>query len=106
MKMLREIMVLLVLFGSGFVWEVKESAATKYDFLYVISENPYPAFEYRLIDGKVVKHMITYPWEKFYIPSSQDVRLYRHDIEKNLSLEISFEESQKYILHPGTRSPN
>lgn len=78
------------------------SPPPKFNFLYVTGDDYYQGHEYAVENGKLIKREVKYP--EHYTP--RVARLFLHDVTKNESKEISFEDAQKLSLDSNTKSPD
>lgn len=76
------------------------SPSPKFNFLYVTGDRYYGKYQFVVENGKLAKREVKYP--EHY--NSEVARLYIHDVLKNESKEISFEDAQKLYLDPNKES--
>lgn len=76
----------------------------KYDFVYSVYDGYYSTSFYTLEKGKLVQNLVpVYELENNYyrVP-----KLYRYDMQNNLTKEISFGEAQQYMYFSSEISPD
>ena len=78
----------------------------KTNFLYSLSTSYYPAKKYFVQNNKIAERDITYPQNTNYSQSLGDVRLFLHDVVKNESQELSWEQAQNLLLNDRAVSPD
>lgn len=75
----------------------------EYNFLYASGSNYIYRDLYVVENGTLVKKPIIVPGT---VRTTQEPKLYMHDVSKNVSVEISFEEAQRLSLDTNTQSPD
>lgn len=78
------------------------SPPPKFNFVYVTGDDYYQGRQYVVENGRLTKREVKYP--ERYTPGL--ARLFVHDVSKNESKEISFEDAQKLSLDPNAKSPD
>lgn len=93
---------LMILFVAASIYlpQLFSHAEPKQDFLYVTGES-YPTEHFVVRNGKLEKREIKLPENR---PPPREPRLFVHDVSKNESREISFDEAQKFILDSRNQS--
>ncbi len=98
--------ILMILFVAGSIYLPGIFIKPKYDFLYLSGDDYYYGGQnmYSVQNDRLVKNI----WEigKNDARYSQEPKLFIHDIAKNESREISFEEAQKLNLDSNIKSPD
>ena len=95
--------VLMILFVAASIYLPGLFIQPKFNFLYATGEDSYYNDYYSVENGRLIKHEIGYPK---YSTSPTEPRLYIHDVAKNESKEVSFNEAQKFALNPSSQSPD
>jgi hypothetical protein len=74
------------------------------NYIYTLDEYVYQNFQ--VVDGQLKKTVR--PSDDANLGPKEEVtaRIYYHNVQSNLSLEISFEEAKKYKLDPSKESPD
>ncbi|TSA46015.1 hypothetical protein D4R52_01285, partial [bacterium] len=96
--------VLMIIFVAGSIYLPALFVHPKTDFLYVNYDNNYYYTQYSIVAGKLVKN----PDENLTHKSAQksEAKLYLHDVQKNTSREVSFEEAKNLKLNSNIVSPD
>ena len=76
------------------------SPPPKFNFLYVTGDRYYEKYQFVVENSRLTKREVKYP--ERYTP--EVARLYIHDVSRNESKEISFEDAQKLYIDPNTKS--
>ena len=99
--------ILMILFVAASIYLPSLFVKPKYNFLYVIGDDYsyYNQYQYSVKNGKLVKNEIQRLEDK-KLPPRIEAKLYIHDVAKNESREISFEEAQKLNLDTSITSPD
>lgn len=96
--------ILMILFVAGSIYLPGVFAKPKFNFLYITGDY-YSGSQYSVINGRLVENEIEYPPRK-YGPPRAEVKLFVHDVAKNESKIISFEEAQMLNLDSSIKSPD
>lgn len=99
--------ILMILFVAGSIYLPGLFVQPKFNFLYVSGNDYYyyNQYQYSVQNGKLVRSERQRPEGQTY-PPEREVKLYIHDVAKNESREISFEEAQNLNLDSNTKSPD
>lgn len=101
--------LLMIIFVAVSIYVPALLTQPKYNFIYATGGDYYQLESYAVKNAKLVKNEIKYPpnYNTAYTPIPQkESKLYIHDVERNISREIFFEEAQKFNLNPASISPD
>ena len=94
--------LMIVLVAASIYLPSLFSPPPRFNFLYVTDDGYYQGQQYVVERGTLVKQGVIYP--ERYTPRA--ARLFVHDVVKNESKEISFEDAQRLHLDPSGKSPD
>jgi hypothetical protein len=97
--------ILMTLFVAGSIYLPGLFIEPKFNFLYTSGYEYYNQYQYSVQNGELVRNEIQRPEGQVY-PSGGEVKLYIHDVAKNESHEVSFEEAQNLNLNSNIKSPD
>lgn len=99
--------LLMIVFVAGSIYLPGLFVKPHFNFLYVSGQDyPYGRQRYTVENGRLVQQEITKLESRGYYPPRQEARLFVHDVAKNESREISFQEAQRLTLDPSLQSPD
>lgn len=98
--------ILMILFVAGSIYLPGIFIRPKFNFLYVTGDDYYCGLRYSVQSGKLVKNDIKKPENQECYPPRGEVKLFIHDVLKNESKEVSFEEAQLLSLDSNIKSPD
>lgn len=99
--------ILMILFVAGSIYLpglFVQPVQPKFNFLYAIGNDYYYGRHYSVQNSRLIKNEVEYP--EYYKGNRTEPRLYIHDVVKNESKEISFEEAQNLTLNSNFQSPD
>lgn len=98
--------ILMILFVAGSIYLPGIFIQPHFNFLYVNRDDYYYGQQYAVQNGRLVKNEIKQPENGNYNPPRGEPKLFIHDVVKNESKEVSFEEAQKLDLDSNIKSPD
>ena len=102
-------LLMIVLVAASIYLPSLFAPSPKFNFLYVTGDDYYQAQQYVVEKGKLIKREVKYPepYATPYTPYTPGVaRLFVHDVVRNESREISFEDAQQLSLNANIKSPD
>lgn len=96
--------ILMILFVAGSIYLAGLFVQPKFNFLYATGNDYYYGRYYSVQDSRLIKNEVEYPG--YYKGNRTEPRLFIHDVVKNQSKEISFEEAQNLTLNSNSQSPD
>lgn len=100
--------ILMILLVAGSIYLPGLFIHPKYSFLYVSGDDYYynNGQRYFVENSRLKKNEITQPEDTNNYPPRGEAKLFIHDVAKNESKEIFFEEAQKLNLDTNNTSPD
>ena len=95
--------ILMILFVAGSIYLPGLFVHPKFNFLYSAGGDYYSNHRYSVRNGELIENEVEYP--KYYTQRDEP-KLFIHDVIKNESTRISFEEAQHLSLNSNTNSPD
>jgi len=99
--------ILMIIFVAISIYLPGFFVSPKFNFLYVSGDDYYyyDQYQYSVQNGELMKNEIKKPENRSYEPI-KEVKLYVHDVAKNKSREITFEEARSLNLDSNVKSPD
>ena len=101
-------LVMIVLVAASIYLPGLFAPSPRFNFLYVLGDDYYQGQQYVVEKGKLIKREVKYPehYTPYYPYTPGVARLFVHDVVRNESREISFEDAQQLSLNANIKSPD
>jgi len=97
--------ILMIVFVAASIYLPGLFIKPNVNFLYAYGDEYYSQERFTVQNGKLVKREVPrYESQSYYQPPREESKLFLHDVVKNESREVSFEEAQRLNLDSGTKS--